>query len=61
MCESKCLNVICLVKIITIIPNDPFYDSIFSHVLVSGHCIFFKKKLSFEMHFKVSVCFQTFI
>ena len=37
--ESK-LSVICLVKIITIFPHDPFYEGIFSHVSVSVHCIF---------------------
>ena len=31
---------ICLVKIITIFPHDPFYEGIFSHVRVSVHCIF---------------------
>ena len=39
--ESKYLSkVICLVKIFTIFPHDPFNEGIFSHVSVSVHCIF---------------------
>ena len=38
--ESKYLQVICLVKIITIFPHDPFYEGIFSLVSVYAHCIF---------------------
>ena len=58
--ESK----ICLVKIITIFPHDPFYEGLFSHVSVSVHCIFPKKCFRLKCFFiklSVSACFPTII
>ena len=62
--ESNCLQVICLVKIISIFPHDPFYEGILSHVSVSVHCIFPKKCFRLKCIFinlSVSACFPIII
>ena len=59
--ESKYLKVICLVKIITIFPHDPFYEGLFSHVSVSVHCMFPKNAFvwnAFLSNFRFQHVFQ---